>query len=137
MKNLASVSLAIVLMCGAASAQSKGLHLWPKHAELGRLLFMTAKAMIPGTVVVRCHLNEDGTVYLTSVVSGNELLGEASAENSFTWSFFVKKSRPAPFVDLTYEYRITEGGRAGATHAVIDLPHRVILTTERGWPSPK
>ena len=122
----------ILLACSCVNGQEKLPDLWPKHAKLGRLPFLAAKAQIPGTAVIRSSLNDAGTVSSAFVDSRHALLGQASAENSLGWTFFVSESEEARSVVLTYEYRLVKGGRAGDAHIFIDLPHRVVITIEMG-----
>ncbi len=108
--------------------------LWPKHVEIGRFPLLAAKALVSGTVVVRCHLDKDGRVVLVEVVQGHPLLAEASAENSLAWTFFTDKSMASesPTVELTYEYKVEEA--VSPVHAFysevsIDFPYRILVET--------
>ncbi len=132
MKKAVCLLVLLLLAARVVGAQNAPPPLWPKHAELGKYLFLAAKAMIPGTVTVTCHLRTDGTVYLAEPRSGQPLLAQASAENSVAWSFFIAKDKPAPSVELTYEYLLIEGGFAGRAQATVELPRKVVVTIETG-----
>jgi len=109
--------------------------LWPIHVESTQYPLLAASASVEGTVVVRCDIDTSGAVTEAKAQGdGPRHLVAASETNARQWRFVVPDKGNGPFaVYLEYEYRLTATSRPydPTSNYSVDLPHRILVSTQR------
>ena len=75
-------------------------------AVITSYLPLARMAKVTGDVVIRCTLNEDGTVASAEVVSGHALLREEARQNALVWKFRRTSTGGDRSITLTYQFRL-------------------------------
>jgi TonB family protein len=85
---------------------------------------------VSGTVLVRCELSGDGSVFRANVLSGQKLLATPAVRNAGTWTFARVKGGADFVVTLTYVFEIVDSRLAADnfhTQFVFEYPSTVLV----------